>query len=378
MAGIYIHIPFCTDFCTYCNFYSVTERNRVAPFVKALKKEILHRKDLFKKEDKPINTLYFGGGTPSFLPIDIFKDITDTIFKVFDTNLDEFTVEVNPEDINANYVRGLKALGVNRISMGMQSFNDANLRWMNRRYNNLEAIDAYKILRDCGIDNISLDLIFGYEGLSTDLWRRDVEKMIELKPEHISAYQLSVDEESLLFDMMASGYYNEMDDESSAGQYALLQKMLKEAGYMQYEVSNFALEGKEAKHNSSYWQRVPYIGFGPSAHSFSGNKRSWNYAYLDKYVESLTAAKISDDFFTSESLSERDIFNEQLMLGLRQTKGVNLDKLDKKMLKQVMPLIQQQIDSANLIMKKEENCLQIPSDKLFISDYIIGKIFLLK
>lgn len=374
MSGIYIHIPFCSDFCTYCNFYSITERNRIGSYVHALKKEIEYRAGFFKKDDKPLRTLYFGGGTPSLLSIDLLKGIVETIFKVFEPQLEEFTVEVNPEDINRHYVNGLKSLGVDRISMGMQSFNDANLRWMNRRYNSLEAVEAYKVLRDCGISNISLDLIFGYESLSMDDWKRDVEKIVSLAPEHISAYQLSVDEESLLFDMMASGYYREVDDEFSAGQYSYLQHALREAGYNQYEISNFARAGRESVHNSSYWKRVPYLGLGPSAHSFSGNRRFWNFAYLDKYIELLSESKVTDSFFTSETLSDRDLFNEELMLGLRQTTGVEIDKLNKKMFKQIQGSVENCIDSGELI--KEGNCLQIPSDKLFISDYIIGKLFL--
>ena len=345
----------------------------MASFVSALKREIEYRQDFFKKGDKPA-TLYLGGGTPSFLPIDLLKSIVDSVLEAFSFVPEEFTIEVNPENINAAYVRELKSLGVNRISMGIQSFNDANLHWMNRRYNSQEAIEAFKVLRDCGMSNISLDLIFGYDGLTMDQWQRDVDRIIELHPEHISAYQMSIEEESALFDIMYGGGYSEMDDEESAAQYASLQKSLARAGYNQYEVSNFAVEGKESLHNSSYWKRVPYLGLGPSAHSFSGNRRSWNYAWLDKYIESLSVPKITGDFFAFETLSDNDIFNEQLMLGLRQSAGLDLSIPDKKRLESIMPKIEKLIDSEELI--KENNFLRVPTEKLFVSDHIIGKLFI--
>ena len=345
----------------------------MAPFVSALKREIEYRRDFFKKGDKS-TTLYLGGGTPSSLPIDSLKSIVETVFDIFSLAPEEFTIEVNPENINAAYVNGLKSLGVNRVSMGIQSFDDANLRWMNRRYNSQEAIVAFKMLRDSGLSNISLDLMFGYDGLTMDQWQRDIESIIELHPEHVSAYQMSIEEESALFDIVSKGGYIEMDDDDSAAQYAYLQKGLTQAGYNQYEVSNFAIEGKESLHNSSYWKRVPYLGLGPSAHSFSGNKRSWNYAWLDKYIESLSVHKVTGDFFSFETLSDDDIFNEQLMLGLRQSAGLDLSIPDKKRLESIMPQIEKLIDSEELI--KENNFLRIPTEKLFVSDHIIGKLFI--
>ncbi|MCF0173669.1 MAG: radical SAM family heme chaperone HemW, partial [Bacteroidales bacterium] len=285
MAGIYIHIPFCGSFCTYCGFYSELCRNggEMEFFVAALEKEAAAQRGFFKNlQDNSVKTLYFGGGTPSVLPPGLFGRIYSAVSRNFDlTGVEEFTVEVNPEDIleegGAQKIRAWKECGVNRISMGVQSFSDTHLKFMRRRHDAQGVLRAFGILREAGFNNISIDLIFGYEGLSLSDWEYNLETAVRLAPEHISAYQMSIDGGSFLADMVDSGSYREPSAEVCAEQYALLQDMLQTAGYNQYEISNFCRPGFHSRHNSAYWDRVPYLGLGPAAHSFDGGAaRFWN------------------------------------------------------------------------------------------------------
>ena len=237
-----------------------------------------------------VNTLYIGGGTPSVLPLDVLRRIVDALLSSrslrrgentvgAQSPFEEFTVEVNPEDIvekGGEYVRGLLETGVDRVSMGIQSFDDGILRWMNRRHSAAGAVEAFRILRRCGVRNISVDLIFGLSQLADDVWEDTIERALELAPEHISAYQLSIEEGSALAKLVADGRYVEASDEQCRHQYDVLCQTLRQAGYHHYEISNFARPGFEAVHNNAYWSRVPYIGLGPGAHSLTGDIRSWN------------------------------------------------------------------------------------------------------
>ena len=344
LAGIYIHIPFCSQFCTYCNFYSVKQLGLRERFVQAMVNEIKARKDFFKNIGSSVTTVYIGGGTPSVLLPHQLARIVDALTETFgltfgdsgaensgaenlrvdnsrvhNSRVQEFTIEVNPNDITPEYAAFLTSLGVNRVSMGMQSFDDSHLKWMNRRHTSSEGIQAYRILRQAGINNISLDLIFGYAPLSAQQWEKNIDTMISLAPEHISAYQMSIEPGSRLSAMSRNGSYTPPSDEECLRQYTLLQTKLSAAGYHQYEISNFArqktaLDGQPAfqpvfqpasqsvfqlasqsqpptercqwsailsttdaqaslyvsQHNSSYWDGTPYLGLGPAAHSYSG------------------------------------------------------------------------------------------------------------
>ena len=305
---IYVHVPFCRSFCTYCGFYS--EICRRAPrsstqapgsredsrqvqnrlfeeYAAALRDEIAVRSTELVAARRgsafgPVppsapslsgspapDTLYIGGGTPSVLPLQVLEDIVGSLGP---SEYEEFTIEVNPDDIvsgGPEYVSGLRRLGVNRVSMGVQSFDDGILKWMNRRHDAAGAREAFRLLRACGFDNISIDLIFGLSQLSDDAWADTVLAALALEPEHISAYQLSIEEDSALERMVADGRYVEASDEQCRSQYDTLCRMLAEAGYVHYEISNWARPGREAVHNSAYWRRVPYVGLGPGAHSFS-------------------------------------------------------------------------------------------------------------
>ena len=277
---IYLHVPFCRSFCTYCDFYSeIACRGRDAQlfeqYADAVCAEASRRRDEIEAT-RDLNTLYIGGGTPSVLPLSYISSFADVIGE---SPFTEFTVEVNPEDIvekGEAYVRGLLELGVNRVSMGVQSLDDGILRWMNRRHDAAHARQAFEILRRAGVENISVDLIFGLSQLSEAVLAETLREIVAWHPEHVSAYQLSIEEGSALGRMVREGRYAEASQEQCAAQYRLLCDTLRDAGYKHYEISNWALPGREAIHNSAYWSRHPYVGLGPGAHSFNGQVRSWN------------------------------------------------------------------------------------------------------
>lgn len=370
---IYIHFPFCKSFCTYCDFYSVREKDRIAQYTQSLLREISLRKAFLCQCTSPA-TLYVGGGTPSLWPVEQLGEAVAAISAALregaadygrpcgapggggravpgtwngrgDAGLfAEFTVEVNPDDVTEAYARALRRLGVNRVSMGVQSFRDRSLRWMARRHSSAGAVEAFRVLRSAGFDNISLDLIFGYDpvawgsGSSSDeelmqLWSDDLDAVLRLRPEHISAYQMGIEEGSVLGEMAAAGRYREPSDELCAAQYALLQQRLASAGYLQYEVSNFSLPGRRALHNSGYWDRSPYIGLGPGAHSFDGDRRRcWNAPDLDRYIAAFGGGSAYSDCAVSsvvseETLTGEDVLTETIMLGLRTVDGLPLDVL---------------------------------------------------
>lgn len=335
---IYVHVPFCRSFCTYCDFYSeVACRGRDAglfdEYVRGIESEAAARKDSILKT-LDTNTLYIGGGTPSVLPPSALRRIVDTLHRIgVNTDFEEFTVEVNPEDIverGESYVRELLELGVNRISMGVQSLDDGILRWMNRRHDAEGARKAFRILRDCGVGNISLDLIFGIGGMSDSILHHTVESLLGWCPDHISAYQLSIEEGSALAGMLDKGEYSEAGEEQCRRQYEFLCDRLHRAGFEHYEISNWSRPGFRAVHNSAYWTRKQYVGLGPGAHSLIGRRRSWN---------SCTPEDWSSE---GEDLTDVQIMEERKMLGLRTSEGVD--------------------------------GMVIPEDKWFVSDSIIAEL----
>ena len=306
---IYVHVPFCKSFCTYCDFYSEICSPKVQKlFVEELCSEIEARRPEIEAT-LGLNTLYIGGGTPSVLEPEGLRRIVECLGY---GPYREFTIEVNPDDITPDYARFLKELGVNRVSMGVQSFDDGLLRWMNRRHTAAGALEAFRILREAGFDNIGIDLIYGISSLSLQGWEDTVRKAVELGPEHISAYQLTVEPGSGLEAMIKDGRYAEASDEQCAAQYQALCSLLKAAGYRHYEISNFALPGREAVHNGAYWKRLPYAGLGPGAHSLTGEDvRSWNSSCLSGWTREY------------EHLTPEQIREERLMLGLRTAEGVD-------------------------------------------------------
>lgn len=327
-----------------------------------------------------VNTLYIGGGTPSVLPLDVLRRIVDALLSSrslrrgentvgAQSPFEEFTVEVNPEDIvekGGEYVRGLLETGVDRVSMGIQSFDDGILRWMNRRHSAAGAVEAFRILRRCGVRNISVDLIFGLSQLADDVWEDTIERALELAPEHISAYQLSIEEGSALAKLVADGRYIEASDEQCRHQYDVLCQTLRQAGYHHYEISNFARPGFEAVHNSAYWSRVPYIGLGPGAHSLTGDIRSWNSQDLPHRSPDGFPATYSR---TSETLSPEDIRVERIMLSLRTDKGLEAAELyslaDRAVINSLL---------SEGALEKQGGSIRIPESRLFTSDEIIREL----
>ena len=356
---IYIHVPFCKSFCTYCDFYSeISDAGLFERYTDQLCAEIRRRK---KELGGQPHTLYFGGGTPSVLPLGDFTRILLTLEECGAGGpYTEFTMEVNPEDIverGLPYLESLKTLGVNRISMGVQSFDDELLQWMNRRHNAQRAKEAFHLLRQAGFDNVSIDLIFGLSNLSDAVWEKTIDEALALDPEHISCYQLTVEGESVLAMRLENGEYEEAPDEVCRAQYDTLCRRLHAAGYNHYEISNFAKPGFEAVHNGGYWQRRPYVGLGPAAHSFSGRSRSWNESVLDNYGH------------TEESLSVEDEKVETLMLALRTSRGIDEEFLQAN----CHPgSIEQLINSGALV--KVGRRYRIPEDHFFVSDEIIRQL----
>ena len=413
---IYLHVPFCGSFCTYCDFYSEICRSRQAfnEYADAVIAEIRDRRkelEMNMSAQDAVNTLYIGGGTPSVLPLDVLSRIVGAVSQTEQLSLvtepvevttptelfDEFTVEVNPEDIvekGREYVRGLLALGVNRISMGIQSFNDDILRWMNRRHDAGNAVKAFHILRESGVRNISIDLIFGISQLTDETWKDTIEKALELSPEHISAYQLSIEEGSALAKMVADGRYVEASEEQCRRQYDILCRCLGRSGYHHYEISNFAKPGFEAVHNSAYWRQAPYIGLGPGAHSLTGNVRSWNSQELPHRQQDETSScnpdrisscnpdstscqtssrnpsgKLATYSRNFETLSPEDIRVERIMLSLRTDKGLEAAELYSLAGRTVINSL-----LSEGALERQGASIRIPEDHLFTSDEIIREL----
>lgn len=369
MAGLYVHIPFCSSFCIYCDFYSEVAPERVDAYLEALSREAASRKS---ELSVPPTTLYVGGGTPSLLSERQFSRLSEILRKNFDLQaVEEFTVEANPDDITPEKLALWRSCGVNRLSIGVQSFCDKHLKWMRRRHDSAAASRAFLLAREAGFRNISLDLIFGYAGLSMREWEASVEEALSLGPEHISCYQMMLEEGTPLTLLAEAGKYMEPPQEECAAQYASLQRHLAEAGYVQYEISNFALPGFESRHNSSYWRREPYLGLGPAAHSFDGaRRRSWNDPDLEAWLAAWNPASESRRAGSFEILSDKDVFNETVMLSLRTARGLDLAELDPALLAEARPAFDAAIASGNLIPTPEGR-LRIPSDRFFISDFAI-------
>ena len=354
---IYIHVPFCRSFCTYCDFYSeIPEEGMFERYTQQVCAEIKRRSAEF---DDSLKTLYFGGGTPSVLPLTCLTRILLALEECGHGGpFTEFTMEVNPEDLvekGLPYLQSLKSLGVNRMSLGVQSFDDTLLQWMNRRHNAERAKKAFALCREAGFDNVSMDLIFGLSNLSDEVWAKTIDEALALGPEHISCYQLTVEGDSVLAHRLENGEYEEASDETCRRQYDILCEKMKAAGFLHYEISNFALPGYEAVHNSGYWQRRPYVGLGPSAHSFSGRGRCWNDPVLEDYQ------------LTREALSVEDEKVETLMLSLRTSRGIDGDFLMANCTN-----VEEMLKAGALV--KVGRRYRIPEDHFFVSDEIIREL----
>jgi oxygen-independent coproporphyrinogen-3 oxidase len=319
LAGIYIHIPFCKRKCHYCNFFSLASAGKKEAFLAALHREI--GQTLPFPGEGPAETLYFGGGTPSLLAPQEIGNLVESATRRFGLQPGaEVTLEANPDDITPEYAAALKKTGVNRVSLGIQSFGDDDLAALNRIHTGRQAEEAVRILREAGFDNLSADLIYGIPGMDDDRWLANLDRCLALDIPHISAYALTVEEKTPLAWMIRHGRASGTDEEQGARQYLLLCARMEEAGYEHYEISNFALPGRESRHNSSYWQGVPYHGFGPAAHSYSGVARRWNVSLLSQYIEKI---QNGEPVYEEEILGTDQRYDEYVMTALRTSRGVD-------------------------------------------------------
>jgi oxygen-independent coproporphyrinogen-3 oxidase len=351
MAGIYIHIPFCKQACHYCNFHFSASTKLLDPMVAAICKEIELQKDFFDEPNSIIDTIYFGGGTPSLLPSDATAQILDAIKKYFNLSAQiEITLEANPDDITKEKLISLKSMGINRLSIGVQSFVDEDLIWMNRAHRSDAAVAAIELAKEVGIRNISIDLIYGIPTLSDENWIQNIHKAIALQVQHLSCYALTVEPQTPLSALIVKGEKEDIDTTKQAAHFNLLITHTKQAGYEQYELSNFALPGYRSKHNTSYWQQKKYLGIGPSAHSFTGNTRQWNIANNALYISSIEKGIVP---FESETLLVATQYNEYIMTSLRTIEGCSYEYVEERFgnnaVNRTKKIAQHYIDNGQLV-----------------------------
>jgi oxygen-independent coproporphyrinogen-3 oxidase len=328
MAGIYIHIPFCKQACYYCNFHFSTSRGNNHEMVEALLREIVLQKDFFAGTGDTISSIYLGGGTPSLLEIAEIASLMGSLRKHFRVAEDaEVTLEANPDDISPANLQLWKRSGINRLSIGVQSFFDEDLRSLNRAHNAAQALTSLQQAQEAGFGNMSADLIYGIPGLSDERWQENIGRMTALGLPHLSCYALTVEPHTALDHMIRTGKYPAVGDAQAARQFGQLTAILETAGYEHYEISNFALPGRRSQHNSSYWQGKPYLGIGPSAHSFTGESRQWNVASNAGYVKSIRDGEVP---FTREILTPSMQLNEYIMTSLRTMEGCDLGQVEER------------------------------------------------
>ncbi len=329
MAGIYIHIPFCNSKCAYCGFYSLPSLKLKEWFLEALKAEIVTRKNYLQGD--AVNTIYFGGGTPSLLSLKEFGELLNLINATYPVVKDpEITLEANPDTLSLEYLEGLRQLGVNRLSIGIQSFFDNDLQYLSRRHNSQHARNCINWAKQTGFNNISIDLIFGLPTSDSEQWNRNLDLFFEMGLPHLSAYALTLEHNSILTKQIELGKVQPVNEEDALRDYEILCKRTAENGYLHYEISNFCHRGMHSKHNASYWFGTPYAGFGPSAHSYDGTSRQWNVSSVEKYYARVPEP-VEGPVFEKEQLSPEQHYNEYVMLRLRTHWGIDLKYMKREM-----------------------------------------------
>lgn len=367
MASLYFHIPFCKRLCGYCDFYRSVKLKYIPEVVEAMHAELCAERDFL--HDKTIRTIYFGGGTPSLLaPSDIERFIAQAR-ELFDcSQLEEVTVEVNPDDITSEYIAELRKTSVNRISIGVQSLDDDCLQFMGRRHSADQAVEAVKMLQAAGYDNISVDVIFGIEKSSTASLDRTLQGVLAMNVQHISAYHLTIEEGTRFGRMLAHGELNEVAEERSEAEFLHVHNSLTHAGYEHYEVSNYALKGCRSKHNSSYWQGVEYLGIGPGAHSYNGDVRRWCEQGVEEYIHGAE--------YGSEELSQGDKLNEYVMTSLRCAEGLSLAKVEHDFGEQERERLEHESSKNELaqLLQNDNGMLRIAPENMLLSDFVIAAL----
>lgn len=340
MAGIYIHIPFCNSKCAYCGFYSIASQKQKSAFLEALHSEIAQRTDYLKGEE--IDTIYFGGGTPSILSIEEIKGILECVSCHYKVNpAAEITLEANPDTLNPEYLQGLRKLGINRLSIGIQSFFDDDLKYLSRRHDANHARQCVDWAKQAGFDNLTHDLIYGLPTATSEKWNQNLDLFFETGAQHLSAYALTVEPNTIMAKQIATGKLQLVNEDDAVRDYEILCQRAKENGFLHYEISNFAKPGYRSKHNCSYWNRTPYAGFGPSAHSFDGVSRQWNVDNVSQYIEyEINPTPITQhpspnttnpSPITKEILTPEQAYDEYVMLKLRTAWGIDLKYMEREM-----------------------------------------------
>lgn len=374
MPGIYIHIPFCRQACHYCNFHFSTNLTNKRKLLDALLKEISIQKNFFGNNEK-ISTIYIGGGTPSLLTIGELQEIMSALNSTFQTiESPEITIEVNPDDITPEYAAGVRETGFNRISLGIQSFLNEDLKYMNRIHSAEGAWNSLQILKNAGFENISCDLIYGSPTLSDEKWKENLNKLINFQIPHISCYALTVEPKTILNKKIKEKQTLPPDEEKTGNQFLIMVELLEKAGYVHYEISNFGKPGFFSKHNQSYWTGEKYLGLGPGAHSFDEKSRQWNVAGNEKYIRSLAEDKIP---FEQETLTDADMYNEFIMIRLRQSSGIDLVELLSKFGEEKLEYFQENISpwvASGHVLMLAESCALSLEGKL-MADGIAASLF---
>lgn len=369
MAGLYIHIPFCKKKCAYCDFFSVANLNYTDEFLKAIVSELVLQKSYLENES--INTIYFGGGTPSVLKPNELHSILNTIYSVFKIDLKtEITLEANPDDLSKSYLNELQNIGINRLSIGVQSFNDSDLQLMKRRHTSEQARQVIHNAREAGFTNISVDLIYGLPNMLLSDWEKNIDILLNMDIQHISAYHLTIEPNTLFKKLYDNNKISLPTDDESIEQFKLLIEKTKQYQFIHYEISNFAKEGYLSLHNSNYWKKVKYLGVGPSAHSYNLTSRQWNISSLKKYLSEVSKGNMP---FEIEKLSTTDKYNDYIITSLRTMWGINLKTIEKEFGKLYFDFILREKNSfvKNNLLVKNNDTLILSEKGKFLSDQII-------
>ncbi len=374
VAGIYIHIPFCKKLCPYCDFYHTTDMSLRQSFINSLLKETDLRKSYLQNDT--IETIYLGGGTPSVLSPDEIKKITKAIRSSFSINNEcEITIEINPDDVNPEFLKKIRSTGINRISLGIQSWRDKDLKILGRRHNSEKALRSLEEVIKCGFNNITIDLIYGIPGMTIEDWSSNLDKTFSYDIKHLSAYHITYEPGTLFTRMKEKGLIKEIEEEVSISQFNLLIEKSEKAGFVQYEISNFGKPGFFSIHNMNYWKQHKYLGLGPSAHSFNGYSRQWNIRDVRKYIDGINTNELH---FEKEDLDVKTRFNEYIMTSLRTMWGIDLDYVERTFDKEgydyIINMTGKFINYG--LMAQSEKTLVLTNQGKMISDNIISELML--
>ena len=375
MASIYIHLPYCKQQCTYCNFHFRIAQDDKKEMLKSIKKEIIMRKSYLN--GAKISSIYFGGGTPSILNKLEIKNLVHTIYNNFKIDTDaEITLECNPDDLDKKKLLELKKIGINRLSIGIQSFDDADLKFMNRSHNAKEAQNCIQFAKEVGFENITIDLIYGLPNQSNENWEKNLAQMLTLDIQHFSAYALTIEPKTKLKHLIDKKLVTPLDDKITVEHFNILVEIANENNFVHYEISNFAKEGFLSHHNTSYWKNKNYLGVGPSAHSFNGSSRQWNVASNKQYIKKINE---DDSYFEMEQLSNNQQYNEYIFTSLRTIWGVELDYIDNQFGQEALSYFKKQVISwknKGKIKQQKNNYTLTKHGKLY-ADAIASDLFII-